>query len=54
MKKTYQSPAADLAIFQPTESLAVVWEDLQAGNYGSAADSAANPLSGDIMITIKK
>lgn len=54
MKKTYQKPNADVLVFRPSESLAIVWEDLNAGNFAETDKTAASILSTDINIVIKK
>ena len=52
MKKTYQMPEADLKVFSQTESLAIMWEDLNGGSFGNASSDAAKEGSGDIKINI--
>ena len=54
MKKTYQKPNADVLVFCPAESLAIVWEDLNAGSFAETDRVAASTLSTDINIVIKK
>ncbi|MBQ9838439.1 MAG: hypothetical protein IJO56_02930 [Oscillospiraceae bacterium] len=52
MKKTYQTPEADLKVFSQTESLAIMWEDLNGGSFGNVSSDAAKESGGDIKINI--
>lgn len=54
MKKTYQTPHAELTVFRPMEALAgaVIWDNLLGGQYDSQASTGATALSGDIAIKI--
>ena len=52
MKKTYQTPNADVCLFRPVCDLAITWTDLNNGTGGNQSQDGAVASKNDIIIKL--
>ena len=52
MKKTYQTPDADLVVFKPAQDLAITWSDMNEGVTVNQPQAGAMASAGDIIVKL--
>ena len=52
MKKTYQTPNADVCLFRPVCDLAITWTDLNSGAGSGKPQEGAVTSENDIIIKL--